>query len=55
MVALLFTWGIVYSSLHGPLAIGLLVQLAVAQPLVDTVAGEIGRALAGYLVYLGSS
>ena len=54
-MALLFTWGIVHGSLHGPLAIGPLVHLAIAQPLVDTLAREIGRVLAGYLVYLGSS
>ena len=55
MVALLFTWGIVHGSLHGPLAIGPLVHLAIAQPPVDMLAGEIGRVLAGHLVCLGSS
>ena len=55
MVALLLTWGIVHGSLHGSLAIDPLVHLTVTQSLVDTLAGEIGRALAGYLVYLGSS
>ena len=47
--------GVVHGSLHGPLAIGPLVHLAIAQPPVDTLAGEIGRVLAGHLVYLGSS
>ena len=54
-MALLFTWGIVHGSLHGPLAIGPLVHLAITQPPVDMLAGEIGRVLAGHLVYLGSS
>ena len=38
-VALLFTWGVVHSILHGSLAIGPLVHLAIAQPPVDTLAG----------------
>ena len=54
MVALLFTWDIVHGSLHRPLAIGPLVYLAIAQPPVDTLAGEIGRVLFGHLVCLGS-
>ena len=55
VVALLFTWSIVYGSLHGPLAIGPLVHLAITQPPVDTLARKIGKVLAGHLVYLGSS
>ena len=55
MVVMLFTWGVIYSSLHGPLAIGPLVHLAVTQPPVDTLAREIGRVLAGHLVHLWSS
>ena len=49
---LLFTWGVDHGSLHGPLAIGPLVHLAVAQPPVDMLAGRISRVLAGHLVYL---
>ena len=51
MVALLLIWGIIDGSLPKSLAIGPLVHLAVAQPPVDTLAGEIGRVLARYLVY----
>ena len=47
-VALLLTRGVVHVSLHGSLAIGPLVHLAIAQPPVDTLAGEISRVLAGY-------
>ena len=54
-MALLFTWGVVHGGLHRPLTIGPFVHLAVAQPPVDILAGEIGRVLAGHLVYLGSS
>ena len=54
-MALLFTWGIVHGSLHGPLAIGPLVHLAIAQTLVDMLAREIGRVVVGHLVCLGSS
>ena len=42
--------GVVHGSLHGSLAIGPLVHLVITQPLVDTLAGEIGRDLAGHLV-----
>ena len=52
---MLLTWGVVHGSLHGSLAIDLLVHLAIAQTPVDTLAREIGRVLAGNLVYLGSS
>ena len=54
MVALLLTWGIVHGGLHGSLAIDPLFHLAIAQPLVDMLAGEIGRVLVGHLVCLGS-
>ena len=54
-VLLLFTWGIVHNSLHGSLAIDPLVHLAIAQPLVDMLVGEIGRVLSGHLVHQGSS
>ena len=54
-MALLLIWGIVHGSLHKPLAIGPLVHLAVPQPPVDTLVGEVGRVLAGHLVFLGSS
>ena len=55
MVALLFRWGVVHGSLHGPLAIVPLAHLAIAQPPVDTLARKIGRVLAGHLVCLVSS
>ena len=55
MVALLFIWGIIHGSLHGPLAIGPLVHLAIAETPADMLARDIGRVLAEYLVYLGSS
>ena len=55
MVGLLLTWGVVHSSLHGSLAIDPIFHLAIAQPLVDMLAGEISTALAGHLVCLGSS
>ena len=50
MAALVLTWGVVHGNLHGSLAIGPFVHLAIAQSPVDTLAGEIGRFLAGYLV-----
>ena len=40
-----------HGSLHRSLAIGPLVHLAIAQPPVDMLAREIGRVLAGHLVY----
>ena len=49
-MALLFTWGIVHGSLHGPLAIGPFVHLAIAQPPVDMLAKKISRVFAGHLV-----
>ena len=52
-MALLFTWGIVHGSLHRSLAIDPLVHLAITQPPVDMLAGEIDRVLAGHLVHLG--
>ena len=54
VVALLFIWGVDHGSLHRPLTIGPFVHLAIAHPLVDMLAGEIGIVLAGHPVYLGS-
>ena len=51
MVALLFTWSIVHGSLHGPLVIGPLVHLAIAQPPVDMLVGKVSQVLTGHLVH----